>query len=117
MEVPWGAHAINARRDAGAAFVPEERLGHGAVPVLATSRKMVLTRHAVDRAVGKVRPVAGGAEPVRANALSRPYDVRKGKADPEARALSGGNLAEICHRPRTRSQTRHSCGQPAHLGC
>ncbi len=41
---PTGRLGITARRRAGAAFVPEERLGHGAVPGLADN--IVLTRHA-----------------------------------------------------------------------
>src|SRR5690606_24908118 len=40
-----GRSGITARRRAGAAFVPEERLGHGAVPGLRLSENIVLTRH------------------------------------------------------------------------
>ena len=40
-----GRLGITERRNLGAAFVPEERLGHGAVPGLRLSDNVVLTRH------------------------------------------------------------------------
>ncbi|MGH6820631.1 MAG: ABC transporter ATP-binding protein, partial [Methylocella sp.] len=45
---PGGRASVNERRNLGAAFVPEERLGHGAVPVLRLSENIVLTRHSSD---------------------------------------------------------------------
>ncbi len=92
---PCATLGINARRALGAAFVPEERLGHGAVPGFTLSQNVVLTRHS-----GKDGLAAGAfVDYVRAARLteeiSRKYDVRKGKADPEARALSGGNLQKF----------------------
>ena len=45
---PVGHDGVNARRNAGAAFVPEERLGHGAVPGFTLSQNIVLTRHSSD---------------------------------------------------------------------
>ena len=36
---PMGHAGVNERRNAGAAFVPEERLGHGAVPGFTLSRE------------------------------------------------------------------------------
>src|SRR5436305_4374658 len=61
-----GHLSITQRRKLGAAFVPEERLGHGTAPRLAT----------VDRATAA-------------------FDVRKAKRDPEAASLSGGNLQKF----------------------
>jgi simple sugar transport system ATP-binding protein len=85
--------------------VPEERLGHGAVPGFTLSQNVVLTRHACD--AGLVR--SGLLSSDEATALSariiKTFDVRMGKPDPEARALSGGNLQkfvvgrEIARRP------------------
>ncbi len=86
---------INQRRTAGAAFVPEERLGHGAVPGFKLSENIVLTRHASDEIVvhsGMVRK--SGASGISERVIQS-YDVRKGKPDPEARALSGGNLQKF----------------------
>src|SRR4029077_20030634 len=42
---PAGRLGVSSRRRLGAAFVPEERLGHGAVPALLLSENVVLTRH------------------------------------------------------------------------
>ena len=92
---PVGHDGVNARRKAGAAFVPEERLGHGAVPGLPLSQNVVLTRHATDKTLvtsGMVK--ADGAADVSARVIKE-FDVRKGKPDPEARALSGGNLQKF----------------------
>lgn len=90
--VALGRASITARRKAGAAFVPEERLGHGAVPTMTLSQNMILSRHAVDPALvasGVLKP--DGAREA-AERIIKAFDVRKGKPDPEARALSGGNL-------------------------
>ncbi len=101
-----GRIGVTARRRLGAAFVPEERLGHGAVPRMVLSGNVVLTRHGTGDGVvvrGLVRP--GDATRIAAR-VSTAYDVRKGTPDPEAASLSGGNLQkfvvgrEIDRRPR-----------------
>jgi simple sugar transport system ATP-binding protein len=92
---PCGTLGVTERRRLGAAFVPEERLGHGAVPGLTLSENVILTRHSVGD--GLVRSGVlhmRGAEWVSAR-VSREFDVRKGKPDPEARSLSGGNLQKF----------------------
>jgi simple sugar transport system ATP-binding protein len=90
-----GAIGVIARRRMGAAFVPEERLGHGAVPAFALSENVVLTRHSDDDSLA----VKGLLDRGKANAIAerviKTYDVRKGKPDPEARSLSGGNLQKF----------------------
>ena len=92
---PVGHQGVNLRRKAGAAFVPEERLGHGAVPGLPLSQNVVLTRHSTDQSLVKSGMVSNnGAEGVSARVIKE-FDVRKGKPDPEARALSGGNLQKF----------------------
>ena len=92
---PMGQASINARRNAGAAFVPEERLGHGAVPEFRLSDNMLLTRHCCDTALsGRGIVQTGGALAASARII-KDYDVRMGKPDPEARALSGGNLQKF----------------------
>jgi simple sugar transport system ATP-binding protein len=88
---------VSARRALGAAFVPEERLGHGAVPTLSLSENVILTRQTLVEDV--VRRVAGFLDFGRAGRTAarvvKTYDVRKGKRDPEARSLSGGNLQKF----------------------
>jgi simple sugar transport system ATP-binding protein len=87
--------SITGRRKHGAAFVPEERLGHGAVPAFRLSDNVVLTRFASDKTLIR----SGVVNRVEASGVServiRDFDVRKGKPDPEARALSGGNLQKF----------------------
>jgi general nucleoside transport system ATP-binding protein len=90
-----GRHGINARRTRNMSFVAEERLGHGAVPGMALSSNMILTRHPFDKdiASGGFINKTGAAEA--RERIVKNYDVRKGKVDPEARALSGGNLKKF----------------------
>jgi general nucleoside transport system ATP-binding protein len=92
---PAGQLGVNARRDQGAAFVPEERLGHGAVPGFALSENVILTRHTSDNTLVKSGLVQRRAAASVNERVSIEYDVRKGKPDPEARALSGGNLQKF----------------------
>ncbi|MBY0337532.1 MAG: ABC transporter ATP-binding protein [Acetobacteraceae bacterium] len=89
-----GRRGINARRKRGAAFVPEERLGHAAAPRLALSENALAAGHATN---GFVR--GGFLDRGRmlgwVDAVTQRFDVRKGPRDPEARALSGGNLQKF----------------------
>jgi simple sugar transport system ATP-binding protein len=90
-----GWSGITARRRLGAAFVPEERLGHGAVPRMRLSSNVVLTRHATGDGVAPAGVIDQGAASRIATRVSEAYDVRKGSPDPEASALSGGNLQKF----------------------
>jgi simple sugar transport system ATP-binding protein len=100
-----GHAGVTERRRRGAAFVPEERLGHATAPRLPLSENALLTRHALPGLVrfglfdrGRMQGVV--------EAVTRAFDLRKGTADPPARALSGGNLQkfvvgrEILRQPR-----------------
>jgi simple sugar transport system ATP-binding protein len=79
----------------GAAFVPEERLGHGAVPVFPLSENVVLTRHSDDASLSENGLLNRGKANFISNRVIKTYDVRMGKPDPEARSLSGGNLQKF----------------------
>ncbi|MGY6634325.1 MAG: ABC transporter ATP-binding protein [Alkalilacustris sp.] len=102
---PIGWNGINARRRAAAAFVPEERLGHAAAPRLPLSENALMAGHALG---GFTRRglIDRGRMLGWVDAVTKAFDVRKGPRDPEARALSGGNLQkfvvgrEILGRPR-----------------
>jgi general nucleoside transport system ATP-binding protein len=94
-----GKMGINQRRCLGAAFVPEERLGHGAVPELNLAENLLLSRHASDR-VAFLR--FGIASLIRYDivleAMNRVVwfmDVRKSGENPDASSLSGGNLQKF----------------------
>ncbi|MCE1234791.1 MAG: ABC transporter ATP-binding protein [Hyphomicrobiales bacterium] len=92
-----GHLGVSERRALGAAFVPEERLGHGAVPAFSLSENVVLTRHATCEDSGRSRGgfLDFGRSRSTAERVSEAFDVRKGKPDPEARSLSGGNLQKF----------------------
>lgn len=93
--VDCARRGVNARRRLNAAFVPEERLGHGAVPGFRLSQNVVLTRHGTREGL-----VRGGVVDYRGaraivGKVTEAFDVRKGAPDPEANALSGGNLQKF----------------------
>ena len=85
---------ITQRRRLGAAFVPEERLGHGTAPRMKLSENALLTGHAASGMVkfGFVDTLAMLSAVDRA---TKTFDVRKAKRDPEAASLSGGNLQKF----------------------
>jgi simple sugar transport system ATP-binding protein len=92
-----GRLGISGRRLLGAAFVPEERLGHGAAPRMKLSENLLLSRYATD---GKVFVGTGGivnmaAVDAATQRINTTMDVRKSARDPEAAALSGGNLQKF----------------------
>src|SRR5579864_3718952 len=89
-----GHLSITHRRKLGAAFVPEERLGHGTAPRMKLSENALLTGHA---ASGMVRHgfINTAATLKAVDRTTEAFDVRKAKRDPEAASLSGGNLQKF----------------------
>ena len=113
-----GRLSISGRRLLGAAFVPEERLGHGAAPRMRLSENLLLSRHATDGKafLGAAGIVKTGAIDAASQRIIEVMDVRKSARDPEAAALSGGNLQKfIIGRELDRQPDRHG-RQPADLG-
>ncbi len=106
---------VNARRRMGAAFVPEERLGHGCAPRMKLSENALLTA-ACRKQHGEKRlhQQTGGAR------LCRPHHQELRRAQGQARSGSGEFVrrqsAEIRRRPRNLARARHSRRQPADLG-
>jgi simple sugar transport system ATP-binding protein len=92
---PVGRAGPQARRGLGLGFVPEERLGHGAVP------DMALADNALLSAFGRMKLLAPGgvirADATRAFAGSviERFDVCTPGVDAVARSLSGGNLQKF----------------------
>ncbi|RWX66131.1 ABC transporter ATP-binding protein [Mesorhizobium sp. M4B.F.Ca.ET.089.01.1.1] len=88
-----GALDAAARRRLGLAFVPEERLGRGAVPEMSLVLNSLLTAHPF----GLLK--RGLVDTPRAKAFTddciRQYDVRTPGSEAEAGALSGGNLQKF----------------------
>jgi len=99
-----GRLGAGARRALGLAYVPEERLGRGAVPAMSLAENALLTAHRF----GMVRHglVRRPAVEEFAERCVRDFDVRCGGIGAEAKSLSGGNLQkfivarEILQRPR-----------------
>jgi general nucleoside transport system ATP-binding protein len=91
---PAGLLDVNDRRRLGAAFVPEERLGHGAAPRMKLSENALLTGHAASGMV-KRGFVDRQATLAAVDRTTKAFDVRKAKRDPEALSLSGGNLQKF----------------------
>jgi general nucleoside transport system ATP-binding protein len=81
---------INTRRKAGAAFVPEARLGHATLPQTTLSDNLILSWHATEEIGGFFPDRAVLAK--RVSGIITEYDVRAASPDPRAAQLSGGNL-------------------------
>ncbi len=80
------------RRALGLHFVPDERLGRGAVPGLSLAHNLLLTR---DEAVGPSGWIDMGALKAQAQTIIERYQVKAGGAQALAQSLSGGNLQKF----------------------
>ncbi len=99
-----GRMSPGRRRKLGMAFVPEERLGRGAVPRLSLAFNALLTAHA--RGMLRHGLIDFAAMRRFARETIEGFDVRCGGAQALAKSLSGGNLQkfivgrEILQNPR-----------------
>lgn len=80
------------RRTLGLHFVPEERLGRGAVPTLSLAQNLLLTRRDAIGAGGWIRV---GALRAQAQDIIARYKVKANGPDAAAKSLSGGNLQKF----------------------
>ena len=80
------------RRHLGVHFVPEERLGRGAVPTLGLAHNLMLTR---TDAVGKSGWIHVKALEKQARDIISRFNVKAGGPDAAAKSLSGGNLQKF----------------------
>ncbi len=87
-----GAMSPQARRHLGLHFVPEERLGRGAVPSLSLAQNLLLTRTESVGAGGWLRM---GALAEQARGIIERFKVKASGPDAAARSLSGGNLQKF----------------------
>ncbi|AMO22352.1 ABC transporter ATP-binding protein [Ramlibacter solisilvae] len=98
-----GAMGPAQRRRLGLHFVPEERLGRGAVPTLSLAHNLMLTR---TESIGRSGWIDVGALGRQAQGIIERFKVRAGGPQAPAQSLSGGNLQkfivgrEIDARPR-----------------
>ncbi|MCA0243010.1 MAG: ABC transporter ATP-binding protein [Proteobacteria bacterium] len=86
------AHSPRRRRHEGLHFVPEERLGRGAVPTLSLSNNTLLTRTGPVRKSGWI---ASAEVRALAEHLIQRFQVKAGGPGAAARSLSGGNLQKF----------------------
>ncbi|MGO1117603.1 ABC transporter ATP-binding protein [Rhodovibrionaceae bacterium A322] len=89
-----GRSGPDARRKLGLSVVPEERLGHSAVPLMTLEENTVLTGH---RRYGLVSRglVSFAAARDKAQKIIEAFSVKTAGAQAEARSLSGGNLQKF----------------------
>ena len=93
-----GAWGPEKRREKGLHFVPEERLGRGAVPSLSLAQNLLLTRHEAIAPKGWKKQVGWLDLSViqqQAQANIERYQVKAGGTQAVARSLSGGNLQKF----------------------
>jgi len=90
---PVGRMDAGRRRELGLSFVPEERLGRGAVPEMSLAENALLTAHGKGLAAhGFIR---GSAVRRYAAETLAQFKVKSGGPDAAARSLSGGNLQKF----------------------
>ena len=80
------------RRHMGLHFVPEERLGRGAVPVMSLAQNTLLTRTEAVSLSGWINTAGVRAL---AERLISTYNVKAGGPEAPAKSLSGGNLQKF----------------------
>jgi simple sugar transport system ATP-binding protein len=80
------------RRHLGVHFVPEERLGRGAVPTLGLAHNLMLTR---TDSVGKSGWINVKALQAQAQDIIKRFNVKAGGPNAAAKSLSGGNLQKF----------------------
>ncbi len=85
-------HSPRHRRKEGLHFVPEERLGRGAVPVLSLAQNTLLTRTASVNRWGWINNTQVNL--LAARLISR-FNVKAGGTAAAAKSLSGGNLQKF----------------------
>jgi general nucleoside transport system ATP-binding protein len=80
------------RRGLGLHFVPEERLGRGAVPTLSLAHNLLLSRR---DAVGRGGWLRLGMLKAQAASIIQQYNVKANGPQAAAKSLSGGNLQKF----------------------
>lgn len=89
---PVGRFGPSRRRRLGLHFVPEERLGRGAVPGMSLAHNLLLTRTQAVRGSGWIDVKALRKQ---AQDIIQRFNVKAGGPDAAAKSLSGGNLQKF----------------------
>ena len=90
--LPVGRLGPQERRALGLQFVPEERLGRGAVPTLGLAHNLLLTR---DTGVGRLGWLDLKSIQAHAARIIEKFNVKAGGPNAAAKSLSGGNLQKF----------------------
>ena len=85
-------HSPRQRRHEGLHFVPEERLGRGAVPSMSLAQNTLLTRNT---GIGRSGWLQLGAVDALAAHIIQRFGVKAGGPGAAAKSLSGGNLQKF----------------------
>ena len=88
-----GPLGVVARRRRGMAFIPEERLGRGAVAEMSLADNMPLTRHAAG--LSRRGFLLRARARTEAGVVFRRFGVRAAGIDARAASLSGGNMQKF----------------------
>ena len=89
---PAGRMDPRQRRALGVHFVPEERLGRGAVPMLGLAHNLMLTR---SEAIGRGGWINLKTLERQAQGIIERFNVKTGGPNAAAKSLSGGNLQKF----------------------
>jgi general nucleoside transport system ATP-binding protein len=89
---PAGKLGPRQRRVLGLQFIPEERLGRGAVPAMGLAHNLLLTRSDALRGLGWINL---SALQVQARGIIQKFNVKAGGPGAVAKSLSGGNLQKF----------------------
>ena len=92
--VPCGRERPGRRRRLGARFVPEERLGRGAVPDMVLAENLYLTRHQ-DRITAVRGWIPRGRLRRETDGVVSAFDVRNAGPRQPIGSLSGGNIQKF----------------------
>ena len=92
MGQPVGKLGPQQRRALGLHFVPEERLGRGAVPTLGLAHNLMLTRSDAITSSGWIKL---GALQTQAQSIIDRFKVKTSGPNAAAKSLSGGNLQKF----------------------
>lgn len=91
---PVGRHGPSGRRAHGMCFIPEERLGHGAVPGMTLWENALLSGAETRGLVRTGFIDIAGARSFASSVIGK-FNVRTPDVDRHARSLSGGNLQKF----------------------
>ena len=114
-----GHKGVSERRLIGAGFVPEERLGHGAVPTMSLSDNLFLSRAVSDAKAftkGPFKVLNRASITAAAKRIVEVMDVRKSAEDPGCWGVVRRQSAEIPDWARAGPQSFGIGDQPADMG-